>query len=191
MNKLIIIPFFFLIISCASKNNQQEIITDTTPIPIFLNEFNPPGTRYINEISKEPYEIEFNTETSKDKKHSLIVAMKLEEGSFYVSPFAIRDFKGKFSISLEENDYLELGSEFTETPRSEEIFDPHPFVNGEVNWVRVNTTYEHQLEILKKEDFEVKGVVRFVIEPRCTLEEVVFMISYKSGKMEIEGLGGC
>lgn len=190
MNKLIIIPFLFLIIGCATKETQQETITDTTPIPIFLN-YDPPGARHINEGTEEPYKIEFKIETSEDKKHSLIIAMKLEEGSFYVSPFAVRDFKGKFSVSLEENDYLDLGHEFTETPRSEEIFDPHPFVNGEVNWVKVNTTYEHQLEILKKEDFEVKGVVRFVIEPRCTLEEIPFMISSKSGKMNIQGLDGC
>jgi hypothetical protein len=180
MNKLIIIFLVILNIACAKK--EYKSLEEATPI--FLNEFNRVNAR---KIIGEPYKINFKIEKSEDNGYSLITAVELiEEGSHFVSPFSTGNSTGKFNISIEDNPNLTMASIFTETPRTVEEFDPHPFVNGYVNWVKENTTYRHQLSISTKEDFEVTGLLRFVIEPRCTLEEINFTISYHDGELHIK-----
>ena len=106
--------------------------------------------------------------------------------SHYVSPYAIRDFTGKFNASLTDNDYFTLEGELMETPRSVEEIDPHPFVGGTVNWVRVNTTYRQKINIKTQEDFDVIGLVQFTIEPRCTMEKVEYIIKSRAGNVYFE-----
>lgn len=133
-----------------------------------------------------PYELTFDIEKGKDDQYSMVTTMKLFGGSFYVSPHSTRDFTGRFTIELAEYDNLELGDDFIETPRSKEVFDPHQFVNGLVNWVQEDTRYDYQLTLKSQEDFEVGGKIIFTIEPKCTLEEIPFIIKYKSGVLTIE-----
>lgn len=73
-----------------------------------------------------------------------------------------------------------------ETPPSVEEYDPHPFVNGYVNWVRENTSYQQQIKRLSDGTFVVKGFVQFTIEPRCTLEKIPFFIKYNQSDMRVE-----
>jgi len=133
-----------------------------------------------------PYELTFDIEKVKGDQYSMVTTMKLFGGSFYVSPNSTRDFKGRFTIEIADNDNLILGDDFIETPRSKEVFDPHQFVNGPVNWVQEDTRYHHQLTVTSQEDFEVGGKIIFTIEPKCTLEEIPFLIKYKSGVFTIE-----
>jgi hypothetical protein len=58
-----------------------------------------------------------------------------------------------------------------------------------VNWVDVDTRYEYPLTVSTAEDFEVKGMIRFTIEPRCTLEEIPFVITQRSGALSIQPWG--
>ena len=118
--------------------------------------------------------------------YSLIASMKLFGGSFYVSPFATGDFSGKFTLEIEQNNHLKLGQEIIETPPSREVFDPHPFVNGKVNWVQENTTYNYQVSVTSLQDFKVTGWVRFTIEPKCTYEEIPFDVVSKDGKVWVQ-----
>ena len=71
-----------------------------------------------------------------------------------------------------------------ETPNSVEEFDP--IIEAPVKFVRVNTTYQKRLKITKGEDFEVDGLVEFLLEPICVPYDVAFKISYKNGKMKVE-----
>lgn len=130
-----------------------------------------------------PYDIEIILNEKGKNMANLIVKMKLNNGAFFVSPNAKRDFKGKFKIEIEKTDFLTENSKIIESPLSKEINDPHPFVNGKVNWVRKNTTYTQELIKNSNKDFIIKGFVQFTIEPRCTLEKIPFTIYNKDGKM--------
>ena len=135
---------------------------------------------------EHPYDLDFRLEKTGADTYALITTMELHGGSFYVSPCAKRDFKGKFRVEVANEDHVALAADFTETPRSAEVIDLHPFVEGPVNWVNVNTTYEHRLTVSSKEDFELGGKYVFVIEPKCTLEQVPFLIKQRSGVLTIE-----
>gem|GEM_PF-2105552 len=134
----------------------------------------------------DPYELTYTVVQTGANQYKLVTNMQLFGGSFYVSPHATADFKGKFTIKMDDNDHLKMGADFLEIPRSKEVFDPHPFVNGPVNWVQEDTQYEHQLTVTFSEDFEVRGKFVFTIEPKCTLEQIPFVIKFKSGVLRIE-----
>ena len=66
----------------------------------------------------EPYELDFTIEKTSDGQYALVATMELFGGSFYVSPRSTGDFKGKFRVEVAPNKDLEIGSDFTEEPRS-------------------------------------------------------------------------
>lgn len=178
----------FLVLGCNSeKKTVKAIAKNETPSPKIVNLIEGP---MVN-LSSSPYDIAIKIDKEKKNIYSLDIEMLLHNGSFFVSPNSERDFKGKFSIDIEKNNDLESISELIEMPLSQEIFDPHPFVNGYVNWVKVNTNYKQLFLRTSDKNFKVGGVVRFVIEPRCTLEEIPFIITYENGKMWIMQNDGC
>lgn len=139
-----------------------------------------------HKVAKEhPYDVEFKVEKQADGQFVMLTSMQLHGGSFYVSPNSKTDFKGRFRIEVAPNDDLSIGL-FEETPASVEVVDPHRFVNGPINWVTEDTKYEHQLKVHSKEDFTIGGKIIFVIEPKCTLEEIPLMFKYKSGVLTVE-----
>jgi len=180
MIRLITLVLLFLNMACSIDQPQSNPIREA---PILYDEY---ASKAIETSQiKAPYEVKFQIDRVGDKKYNLVVGMELVEGNKYLSPHTRTKFKGLFNISLEKNSHLELDSTFIETPRSVEELDMHPFSSGLVNWVKVNTTYQHEVKVISKGDFEIAGMVVFVIEPRCTLEEIEFIISQRSGKMEI------
>ncbi len=177
MNKLATLVLVLLGISFGTS--QEQTITSLEIVKIEKPEIIKGFT-----IEDEDYTLHFDIEKAKDNTYSLMVAIELHDGSHYISPFAERDFKGKLYIDLGSYTHLGFKDNIIETPRSTEEVDSHPFVNGTVNWVRVDTSYKLPLEIKSQEDFEVFGRLRFTIEPRCTLEEIPFAISYKEGLLK-------
>ena len=138
----------------------------------------------------EYYDISFSinnpeVKPGETKTPSLSVYMDLHRNSHFVSPYSNDTFSGRFSVTIESNEHLKMDTLFIETPRTVEKFNPHPFINGYVNIATENTNYEHQLTLLGTEDFEVSGMVSFTIEPSCTFEENPFIISYKSGVLDV------
>ena len=180
-----IIAFITLTLAVACTENE-------TPTSIEASHPVPEGSMYdspsiVREIAlNNPYEISYNVEKTTDRQYNLITTMKLFGGSFYVSPHSTGDFIGKFRIEIVPNDYLILGSDFIETPRSKEVHDPHPFVDGLVNWVNEDTRYEHHLTVITQDDFDIRGKIIFTIEPKCTLEEISVIFKYRSGVLRIE-----
>lgn len=143
-------------------------------------------------MPREPYFLKLALEKTADGHHQLVIKIELYNGSHYVSPYSNDSFSGRFTVYVPETSLIELDGAMTEDPRSVEEFDPHPFVNGPVNWVRQNTTYQYGLEVMTAEDFDVAGFVRFTIEPRCTLEEFTFQISQRDGVLYFKKLpSGC
>jgi hypothetical protein len=178
MNKLTTLIVLLLGISFSTSQQQPTTTQESFKIdkPKVIKGFT---------INDDDYTVHFNLENTDTKKPVLVIAIELHNGSQYISPFAKRAFKGKFYMDFGSYKDVTFNGNIIETPRSVEEIDAHPFVNGSVNWVRVNTTYKQSLKILSQEDFEVFGRVRFTIEPRCTLEEIPFAISFKNGVMKI------
>ena len=178
MNKFILLFLSILSISCATDNKSNK-----TVLAVKIDK-----SKTINSVTvaDEPYDITFQIETTKNNDYYLTVTMALQNGSHFISPHAKRDFKGKFNISMEDNNKLTLHSDIIEIPRSVEEYDSHQFVNGNVNWVRVNTIYKQKINIKSQDDFDAIGVIVFTIEPRCTLEQIQFIFKYRSGKISVE-----
>ena len=184
MNNSITILLLIFIFGCSTEKDQSY-----QPIPSIELDLSktlvPPKTEEYKTIDKA-YDVNFQIEQTKDEVQHLVVDMILHNGSHFVSPHSSNRYKGRFDISIEENTHLVLDSIFIETPLSVEEFNLHPFISGLVNLVRVNTSYQHRLEIKSKDDFEVSGMVTFTIEPLCTLEKVRFVISHHAGKLEVK-----
>jgi hypothetical protein len=137
-----------------------------------------------------PYELMLNMTQLEDEVYDLEVSMLLNNDAKFISPNAKRGFKGKFSITIDESEEIELFPELIETPLSAEEYDSHPFVDGFVNWVREDSKYNQKLKRTSEENFQVKGLIQFVIEPRCTFEKIPIIIKYEEGDMRVE-LFGC
>ncbi len=180
MNNLIVFLLLLIITACTTNKQQANVEYKNISYNVV------PKLNSAPTVLLEPYSIVFTIEESDAKDLNLVVSLRLFGGSHFVSPHSSDRFSGRFTISINDNEHLTLDDKFIETPRSIEKFDSHPFVNGLVNWVSVNTNYKHPLHIKIKEDFEVKGMVSFTIEPRCTFEEVPFIIKYENGKMRVE-----
>ncbi|SNR15817.1 hypothetical protein [Tenacibaculum jejuense] len=191
MIKYIILGITLLFsISCKKENKvemkqeksvAQNIKTDNFTSPYYNN-------NYPYDISKSnmPYELTMKTFQLRTDTHSLEIDMLLHQGAFFVSPKSKGDFKGKFRVEFSESKHIELEDGILESPLSKETFDPHPYVNGYVNWVKENTIYIKNFKILTpKENFTVTGVIKFVIEPRCTLEEIPFIIVHEHGELRV------
>ena len=179
MKNLITVLILLAITACTTNKQQPKIEYNN----ISYNAI--PKINGAPTVPLEPYTIVFTIEESDSKEINLVVSMSLYGGSHFVSPHSSDRFSGRFAVSLYENDHMVLDDDFIETPRSVEKFDPHPYVKGLVNWVSVSTNYKHQLHIKTKEDFEVRGLVSFTIEPRCTFEKIPFIIKYIDGKISV------
>ena len=171
MKKHIIIILIPFIAACGKQ--QESIGQELTSM------YDSPNIN--KEIAMEnPYQL-----TTTIDNGALITSIKLNGGSFFVSPHAKGDFLGKFSVSVPDNEFVSLSKTYKETPQSAQVFDPHQFVNGPVNWVAVNTQYNQELEVKSSSDFKVSGLIRFTIEPRCTLEEIPFDVIQKDGLLSV------
>lgn len=174
-----------MLFSCNSDKSQSPNVMAlaVTLAPVIADETKP---NIYSTWDTEPYQLKLNMHQLKNELYDLEVSMLLNNDSYYVSPNAKRDFKGKFTIQIDVSNSLEQISKLEETPLSEEEYDPHPFVNGYVNWVRENTSYKLKLLRSGDTDFQVKGFIQFTIEPRCTLEKIPFFIKFEEGKMRVE-----
>jgi hypothetical protein len=181
MHKLFTLLIIATTIACSTNSTSPKNEKVPEYQPAFVEEF--PEKNEYYDISFSINNPDVNLDNSKTP--SLSVYMNLHRNSHFVSPYSNETFSGRFSITIEPNEFLLMDTLFVETPRTEETFDPHPFINGYVNMVKENTNYEHQLTILGNEDFEVTGMVSFTIEPSCTFEENPFTISYKSGVLDV------
>ena len=177
MNKLTILGLLLLSITFSTSQQQTKtILLETVKIekPESFKEFT---------VNDKDYTLHFKIENADKQNPILVIAIELYNESYYISPNARRDFKGKFYMDLGSYNDLDFEGDIIETPLSIEEFDSHPFTNGLVNWVHINTTYKQPLQLKTKEKFVVFGRVQFTIEPRCTFEEIPFAISYQDGVM--------
>lgn len=136
-----------------------------------------------------PYDLVFTLERATDNTYTLVTTIKLFGGSFYASPNCTRDLKGKFHVEVEEQGRIRLADKIKEIPL---VLGPgfrHPLVHGPAEWVSVDTRYEQGVLVTGQQDMEVNGKYRFTIEPRCTMEEIPFVIKQRGGRLTIERVG--
>ena len=190
MKNIIAILCLSFTVACAQKEPApNQVIPFDPSIPVLeVSQYY--SSLIDHKIAKEhPYDVEFKVEKPAEGQFVLITSMKLYGGSFYVSPHTETDFDGLFKVEVAPNNDLSIGSEFVETPRTETVIDPHQFVHGPINWVTEDTRYDHPLKVNSDEDFMIGGKLIFVIEPKCTLEEVPIMFKYKNGVLTVEKWG--
>ena len=188
------------IVSCTSQSQKTPQTSETpeTKMEIASADMHKPvygpfletDTDKVYEVSHpHPYELKLNMYELEMATYDLEISIELKDGAHFVSPNSKGDFKGVFKFVVDENSALEFTTPLIETPLSKEEYDDHPYVNGYVNWVRENTKYNKKIKRTLDKDFQVKGLIQFTIEPRCTLEKIPVIIKYKDGKMTFERLG--
>jgi hypothetical protein len=189
MNNNLMVMLVFLTISCDNDNSktQQDIAFNDSNTIVMATKIETSNNSAVHE---NPYKAVYWIQPLQNNEYELIVDIKLFDGAYFVSPNAKRDFSGKFTIQIEDSKELEIVSDLLETPQSVEEFDEHPFVNGLVNWVRVDTRYKQKMKPTTTQEFSVKGFIQFTIEPRCTLENIPIIIKNKDEKIWVE-LFGC
>jgi len=179
MKKVITAVLIILSFACSSDKYQTN-----SSIDIVKSEVKKTKTTSITNdattITDELYTLQIKIEKTENNQYNLVIDMKLHKGSHFISPFEEKEFSGKFYMNLGSYKDLSFDGNIIETPQAVARYDS--FKNEPVIWVKENTTYTQSLNIKSKDDFEVFGRVQFVIEPRCTLEQIPFAISYKDGK---------
>lgn len=190
MNRFIICSIILLSISCSTKS--QEVVKEIASAEVNLP-LNPYETIAFKEpySPHSPYHLDLKIEDIETTTKNLTLFITLRGDAHFVSPHEKRDFKGKFSMTLEESNLIETDGNLIEIPQSIEETDTHHYKDGTVNWVRENTTYKLPFNVLTDKDFEIPGLIRFTIEPRCTLEEIPIIVRQKSGQLTVSIAGGC
>lgn len=184
MKKATLILFLLILINCTKKkNNTTNTIASNNKINYTETSLN-----YFDSQKKvtKPYQLNIKSEKIKNNIHEITIAIALNNGAYFVSPNSERDFKGKFKVIFDKYETIKLTNKLQEIPLSVEEIDPHPFVNGAVNWVRKDTKYKQRIQLTSKNDFQVEGIIQFTIEPRCSLEQIPFIIKHENGKLKTE-----
>ena len=183
MKKLTIAFTVLIALAFTTKNYKQEIAC-TTKDTINMETKDTPSSDFV-----PYYDIQFKIEKLNSKTFNLNINIALDSGAYFVSPLSGGDYKGIFNISIPENEHLTLADGLSEIPKSVESIDP--WTGGKVNLVNETTTYSKTFNINSTSNFELMGKVKFVIEPRCTLEEITFSIVYRDGNIAIRKVDHC
>jgi len=137
-----------------------------------------------DKIVDDSFDIKLQIDGVGENLYNLATTIVLKNGSYVISPFSKDDIYGHFSISIAKSDALIVRETMLEMPNSIEEFDS--IIEKPVKFVRVNTSYKQQVKVMTKEEFEVSGLIEFVLEPSCVPYDVEFIISQHSGKLQVK-----
>lgn len=182
-----VILFFSLLIllSCKIDHSKTKPNTETVFAEIPKSEVSTQPV-YGPNLPSEPYELILDSHKLSNGIYDLEIQMLLYNNAYYASPNAKGDLSGKFSFFVNNNDFFILKNNLIETPLSNKKYHSSTNDKGLTSWVGVNTSYKQRIQITTTEDFEVRGYIRFTIEPRCTLEKIPVFIQYKKGVLKFE-----
>ena len=119
------------------------------------------------------------------KELELVVKLTMTAvDSWVVSPLE-GDFQyGGCSIELHSREHLEFEGELTELPESVEVYDE--LLERSVRRIQVSTTFRRGLRVLTEKDFESRGSIFFVLEPKCVPYQCFFVINQEDGKLSVQ-----
>jgi hypothetical protein len=133
---------------------------------------------------KDPYKIEYSlhkiTNTSYEVKIQMLL---LDSNAYFVSPQSKDKVTGAFSVDFGDTNHISLVGDLMEFPIAQ--LRGSEFGPRMIHEVHENTTYSQTFELKTAADFYMIGRVRFVIEPKCTLEVLHFGLKMESGKLTV------
>ena len=174
MKTIITLIVVCLGLSCTTKKAERQEL-DKTNLVVKTVE---------SKKMDEPFNIIMQMNKINGEHYSLSATIELDSGSYVISPYSTDDFYLPFSMVINDTSALIVQGDLSETPASVEEHDP--YLNLSIKVVRVNTTYQQHLKIASKDDFEVAGLIEFLLEPSCVPYDVEFTISSRSGKLEVK-----
>ena len=197
-NSLTILPLLvmlMLLFSCDRSNSlsnapQAKMVNqvEDSNQEVFNKGFIQPGKidTFKNgyNINEQAFDVQFQIDQIGGDQYNLVATILLDDGAYIVSPFSKDSTYGHFYFTIEDTKYLISDNQLLEIPKSVEEYDP--IIEAPVNFVRVNTTYQQKLKLINQEDFEVAGLVEFLLEPICIPYDVEFKLTYQNGKMKVE-----
>jgi len=133
---------------------------------------------------EETFDIKIEIEKTDDKKYELSTTIELKDGNYIISPYSEDDIYLHYSITIPKNNNLIVDEKLIEIPAS--IPEIDPILNIPVRFVKETTTYKQEIEVTTEKDFEVSGLIEFLVEPSCIPYDVEFLISHQSGIMEVK-----
>lgn len=171
MNRIFLFLFLLFSISASTANCQSNMTNATVKNDQF-------------KITEYNFDIKLQIDKEDKDQYILAATIDLCKDCFVVSPFSEDETYGHFDISIAKTSNLIADDLLLEIPSSMEEFDP--ILNRQVKFVRINTTYQQKIKVLTEDDFEISGLIWFVLEPSCVPYDVEFTLSYRSGIMEIK-----
>jgi len=167
MNKLLMFSIMLLNIACSSGQETVRL----------------PGQSSIDNQFREPYSISLSVEQLNDSMYSLHAKIKIDSIS-YMMPIVNKTMTGIFKVKF--LDSAVMNSNYNLIEKACPVVmnyvwsnPPHKVIKGKVEYVQ-------KFSIRTQTDFVSKGVIQFVIEPRCTLEKIPFVLSYKNGILKVK-----
>lgn len=132
----------------------------------------------------QDFTIDLQLKSLDNENFQLVSTVDLVEGAYIISPFSTDEFYLNYTNTLVENNSIATASPLVEFPDSVEELDL--YIERLVRFVRTKTVFTQAYQILDNEDFVVKGLIEFLVEPSCIPYDVHFEIRYQSGILTIE-----
>lgn len=133
---------------------------------------------------EDPYKIEFSLNQLSATQYEVVIQMiLLDSNAFFGSPQSSDRINGAFSLDFGDTNHISIIGNLIESPVAE--LRTNEFGPRMIHEVHENTTYTQTIELKTKADFYMIGRVRFVIEPKCTLEEKHFSLKMTNGVLTL------
>lgn len=171
-----------MLMACLGLScNMDEVVTQTQENPDKVN-----LVIKTNEHSgiDDSFDIILQIDKITDEHYRLSATIELDSGTYIISPFSRDGFYSYFDMVISDNSALITQGDLSETPVSVEEYDD--IIDLPVRLVRETTTYTQKLKVVSKDDFEVSGLVEFLLEPSCVPYDVEFTITSRSGKLDVQ-----
>jgi len=131
----------------------------------------------------EPYYISLSVEQLNDSMYSLHAKIKIDSIS-YMMPIVNKTMTGIFKVNF--LDHPAVNSNYNLIEKACPVVMNYVWSNPSHKVIKGKVEYVQKFSIGTQTDFVSKGVIQFVIEPRCTLEQFSFTLSYKAGRMNVK-----
>lgn len=132
--------------------------------------------------TSEPYQVTFDISKVNDSIFTLHTKIEIDSLS-YMASVVNKSMSGIFKIKASLNPYLSVMGSPKE--KACPIVTNFVWSNSPQKVIVGKVEYQQTVKISSKEEFDVEGVVQFVIEPRCTLEKIPFRIMCRKGILSI------
>ncbi|WP_103070634.1 hypothetical protein [Aquimarina sediminis] len=179
--KNLTIIFVILLSASCTKNNKQHNITKVTA---HHSEVLQPTVTFP-EINP-PYQIKLDIDSTNNNQYNLIISIDIYDKDFLESPHSNGKFVNNLTISIDKTKNLSSKGSNLELPMPSE--QPYSLEGKQPNLVKRSSVYTQKLTINSHDDFEIAGLLRFIVEPNYTMENVKFVISQQSGVLSIKKL---